>query len=281
MWAHGFSQAHLFLLLRRKGQWGLELKRPRIFFGHTTCSRPTSEGVWPTWGRGERCEMLGIWLRPGGGGWGSQNSAVPPLRQWWGSQDCGQPWGLARTGWFEWGWGGFLGEGRGPWLFSTLEEGSLCHWLVFWLPITWSSYFSCQWGSCLLPESHLSLDKISFIVKKNSHFLLGRRQKAKFQPLEPHKQCERGCREHGPTAPVLTVGKMRPQESLGERVSGTAEPKSSPPERARPRVVLGIIETPGNSLSWLLILRFHLSSWENALTKHFNNILVCHSNILL
>lgn len=30
---------------------------------------------------------------PGGprpGGQGSQNSAVPPFRQWWGSQDCGQ-----------------------------------------------------------------------------------------------------------------------------------------------------------------------------------------------
>ena len=54
--------------------------------------------------------------------------------------------------------------------------------------VTWSSYFSCQWGSCLLPESHLFPDKINLIVKENFHFLSGRRRKAKFQHLEPHKQ---------------------------------------------------------------------------------------------
>lgn len=60
----------------------------------------------------------------------------------------------------------------------------------------------------------------------------GKRQNSStWSPI--NSQCERGCRQHCPTAPVSKVGRLRSGERENWGVSSRAEPKSSPPEMAR------------------------------------------------
>lgn len=65
---------------------------------------------------------MGQWGGGVGGG-GVQNSVAPLPSQWWGSQNCSQPWGMARAeGCGEWGM--FLWEAGDP--SSSLGEDPLC-----------------------------------------------------------------------------------------------------------------------------------------------------------
>ena len=57
-----------FFLLRSKEQWELGLRNPRVFLLEL-CSKPTSEGAWPTWRKGQTWDA-GDLAKAWGWGWG-------------------------------------------------------------------------------------------------------------------------------------------------------------------------------------------------------------------
>lgn len=97
---------------------------------------------------------------------------------WWGPKGVGnEKCSFGRQGTLAHLWGKTLRAFREA--MSSWLEASCSGWLagVSLTLVTWFSYFSCQWGSCLLPESHSCSDKINFIV--NREFSLPAQEEAK------------------------------------------------------------------------------------------------------
>lgn len=100
-------------------------------------------------------------------------------------------------GWGDMGERGvFLGIGRGPWFLTSLGKGPLCllggNEQLSRVSLTLAGHLILllflSVRKLFTPRKSFIRDKINLIVNEHPHFLPGRRQRARFQRSEPHKQ---------------------------------------------------------------------------------------------